>query len=300
MVGWGGVGLFGAGLARVSGRDLGRIPLAAACGIAGLGFGAVMNLHMWVTYSGDHTAAKLGRELRHLAAVRHRPRDRQRHLLPRLRARAGARACAATGRASTSSGSRMPRQELPYSASWTLADHVDRAAALWSNREALVYGAERLTFGDFADATFDFARSLRALGVEPGDAVGVVLPNGIDALIALYGATRLGAIVVPLDITLTADELHELVPHADLRILIAEAEHADALSITDAPELRHVVRHGLGANPECISWEELKALSTDVPAAEVRQRAAADERRRDRDDRLRLAGHDRRARRAAA
>ena len=165
----------------------------------------------------------------------------------------------------------MTRQELPYSASWTLADHVDRAAALWPNREALVYGADRRTFGEFADATFELARSLRALGVETGDAVGVVLPNGVDALTALYGAARLGAIVVPLDITLTSEELHELVPHADLRVLIAEAEHADALRITDAPELRHVVRHGPGANPECISWEELKALSGDVGGAEVRR-----------------------------
>jgi energy-coupling factor transport system substrate-specific component len=60
MVGWGAVGLYGAALARIFSRDLGRIPLALACGVAGLGFGAVMNLHMWVTYSGDHTLAKLG------------------------------------------------------------------------------------------------------------------------------------------------------------------------------------------------------------------------------------------------
>jgi len=59
MVAWGGVGLFGAGLRRVIRRDLGRVALALACGVAGLGFGAIMNLHMWVTYSGDHTAAKL-------------------------------------------------------------------------------------------------------------------------------------------------------------------------------------------------------------------------------------------------
>ena len=59
MAAWGGVGLFGAALARVTRRDLGRVPLALACGVAGLGFGAVMNLHLWVTYSGDHTAAKL-------------------------------------------------------------------------------------------------------------------------------------------------------------------------------------------------------------------------------------------------
>jgi len=58
MVAWGGVGLFGAGLARVFGHQLGRIPLAAACGLAGLGFGAVMNLYSWVTF-GDHSTAWL-------------------------------------------------------------------------------------------------------------------------------------------------------------------------------------------------------------------------------------------------
>ncbi|MDA0161121.1 hypothetical protein OM076_12650 [Solirubrobacter ginsenosidimutans] len=59
MVAWGGVGVFGAGLARVAGRDLGRIPLAAACGLAGLGFGAVMNLSAWITFDGDHTVGWL-------------------------------------------------------------------------------------------------------------------------------------------------------------------------------------------------------------------------------------------------
>jgi energy-coupling factor transport system substrate-specific component len=59
MVGWGGVGLFGAVLAKLAGRDLGRVPLAAACGIASLGFGAVMNLYMWITYAGDHSANQL-------------------------------------------------------------------------------------------------------------------------------------------------------------------------------------------------------------------------------------------------
>jgi energy-coupling factor transport system substrate-specific component len=59
MAAWGGVGLAGAGLARVAGRELTRIPLAAACAIASLGYGVVMNLHLWILYSGDHTAAKL-------------------------------------------------------------------------------------------------------------------------------------------------------------------------------------------------------------------------------------------------
>jgi len=59
MAAWGGVGIAGALLARVAGRELGRVPLAAACALASLGYGLVMNLHLWVTYSGEHTAAQL-------------------------------------------------------------------------------------------------------------------------------------------------------------------------------------------------------------------------------------------------
>ena len=60
MCAWGGVGIGGALLARVAGRELGRVALAAACGLAGAFFGVVMNIHLWVTYSGDHTLEKLG------------------------------------------------------------------------------------------------------------------------------------------------------------------------------------------------------------------------------------------------
>jgi energy-coupling factor transport system substrate-specific component len=59
MAGWGGAGLLGAGLARLGGRELGRFTLAAACAAAGFAYGAVMNVSMWVTYSGDHSLDKL-------------------------------------------------------------------------------------------------------------------------------------------------------------------------------------------------------------------------------------------------
>lgn len=51
MVGWGAVGVFGASLARLFGRRLGRWPLAAACALAGLAYGSFMDLHLWVLYS---------------------------------------------------------------------------------------------------------------------------------------------------------------------------------------------------------------------------------------------------------
>jgi energy-coupling factor transport system substrate-specific component len=55
MVAWGLVGIGGAALARAAGRELGRVPLAVACGLAGAVYGAIMNVYLWVTFAGHHT-----------------------------------------------------------------------------------------------------------------------------------------------------------------------------------------------------------------------------------------------------
>ena len=55
-------------------------------------FGAIMDLSVWVTYSGQRTLDQYLAISAHLAAVQHRPRRRQRRLLPRLRSGARARA----------------------------------------------------------------------------------------------------------------------------------------------------------------------------------------------------------------
>jgi energy-coupling factor transport system substrate-specific component len=55
MLGWGGTGLLGAGLAKLAGRDLGRWPLAAVCFVAGFAFGALQDFANWLIYSGDHS-----------------------------------------------------------------------------------------------------------------------------------------------------------------------------------------------------------------------------------------------------
>jgi energy-coupling factor transport system substrate-specific component len=59
MAAWGLVGVFGAVLRRLFGRDLGRYSLALACLLAGLMFGMIMDFSTWATYSGQHTFAQL-------------------------------------------------------------------------------------------------------------------------------------------------------------------------------------------------------------------------------------------------
>ena len=55
MAGWGACGVFGAVLASATGRRLGRIGLAAACGLAGFAFGTLMDLSLIVTYGGEQS-----------------------------------------------------------------------------------------------------------------------------------------------------------------------------------------------------------------------------------------------------
>jgi energy-coupling factor transport system substrate-specific component len=59
MAAWGATGMLGAGLGRVTGRRIGRWPLAIVCGVLGYAFAAVQDVGDWVTYS-DHSAAQLG------------------------------------------------------------------------------------------------------------------------------------------------------------------------------------------------------------------------------------------------
>ena len=55
MAGWGLVGIGGAAVAQLTGRELGRIGLAAACGIAGLAYGALLDFSVMVTYGGEQS-----------------------------------------------------------------------------------------------------------------------------------------------------------------------------------------------------------------------------------------------------
>ena len=59
MAAWGMTGVIGAGVAVLTGRRIGRWPLALVCGVAGFAFTAVQDLGDWVTYS-DHSRAQLG------------------------------------------------------------------------------------------------------------------------------------------------------------------------------------------------------------------------------------------------
>src|SRR4051812_36084862 len=63
-----------------------------------------------------------------------------------------------------------------------------------------------LTFAELDERSARAAGLLRDYGVEPGDRVGIMLPNVPAFAVAYYGILRLGAVVVPMNVLLKARE----------------------------------------------------------------------------------------------
>ena len=112
-------------------------------------------------------------------------------------------------------------QSVPIAAT-TIGDLVDGAAAE-SDGDAVVFPGERVTFSELAALTDRFACSLRGLGIGPGDKVGILMPNQIDFVAALVGASKLGAVPVPINGRFKEHELSHVIAHADIRVLLTAA-----------------------------------------------------------------------------
>ena len=123
--------------------------------------------------------------------------------------------------------------------------YLDRSAVVFADRIAVVDGARRWTYREFADRCLRQAGMLSALGLEPGDRVAVLAPNTHVMLESHYGVLYAGMVLVALNTRLSAIELHYIVEHADCRVLIADASLAElAAAVTGGDESRRIVVTG--------------------------------------------------------
>ena len=130
-------------------------------------------------------------------------------------------------------------------AALTPTAYLDRSAVVFADRVAVVDGALRWTYQEFADRCLRQAGMLSALGLEPGDRVAVLAPNTHVMLESHYGVLYAGMVLVALNTRLSAIELRYIVEHADCRVVIADASLAElAAAVTGGDESRRIVVTG--------------------------------------------------------
>jgi acyl-CoA synthetase (AMP-forming)/AMP-acid ligase II len=84
----------------------------------------------------------------------------------------------------------------------------------------ILLGARRISYAEADAASARLARGLLAGGVAKGARVGVLFPNGPDWVIAWLAASRIGAVVVPLNTFYKPRELGYVLRHADVHTLL--------------------------------------------------------------------------------
>jgi fatty-acyl-CoA synthase len=103
---------------------------------------------------------------------------------------------------------------------------LERAASVYSNRLALVHGAQRYTWGEVFARCRRFASALASRGIGVGDTVSVLLPNIPAMYEAHFGVPMCGAVLNALNTRLDAESIAFMLEHAETKLLLVDAEFA--------------------------------------------------------------------------
>src|SRR5215217_4313716 len=111
----------------------------------------------------------------------------------------------------------------------TPLEFARRTRKLYPEREAVVDGDLRLSYEQFFDRCDAWSAALQALGVKQGDRVAYIAPNTHAQLESFYAVPQIGAVLVPLNYRLTADDFAWLINHSGARIVCAHSDYLDAV-----------------------------------------------------------------------
>lgn len=152
-----------------------------------------------------------------------------------------------------------------------IGDLSTRAAQQFPERLAVVDGDDELTYVELEKRSNAVADGLRGLGVGRGDVVAMLLPNCWEFLATYFGCAKIGAICMPMNVGLTADDIAYQLNDAIPAVAVVDASYlhlldaALAVSHPSPPPMivlsrADVTLYGRGSR-EMVSFGELAAGS---------------------------------------
>ncbi len=181
--------------------------------------------------------------------------------------------------------------EAPPLLEHTIGEALALAARRWPDAEALVSAHQgvRWTWSDLLTRADAFAAGLLALGLEPGDRVGVWGPNSAEWALAQFATARAGLIQVNINPAYRLSELEYTLNKVGVRALIcAEAfKTSDYVGMVEAlapeiagaqpggltaeriPTLAAVVKMGAASRPGWLTFADVPALASGEDLARL-------------------------------
>jgi fatty-acyl-CoA synthase len=113
--------------------------------------------------------------------------------------------------------------EVPF----TPLEFMRRTRRLYASREGVVDGQSRWTYTEFFARCDRWSSALHALGVRKGDRVAYIAPNTHAQLESFYAVPQLGAVLVPINFRLVADDFKYLIQHSGATVVCVDRDYLD-------------------------------------------------------------------------
>jgi fatty-acyl-CoA synthase len=158
----------------------------------------------------------------------------------------------------------------------TMGGVIRYAAKRWSDRTAIYWNDKKITFKELDGLSQAFAKGLVAKGIQKGDRVGIWMHNHAEWVTAWFGASKIGAVLVPLDYWYKPAEAEYILHHSGARALVI----SEAMLNVDFPAMVEEIRTRLRGldlvvalgnveRERLISWEELIEYGSDISDQEM-------------------------------
>ncbi len=133
---------------------------------------------------------------------------------------------------------------------------LSKRAFLTPEREAYVdsHSPLRLTYRELNDRACRLANAFLAAGVQKGERVGLLLMNSAEFMESYFALAKIGAVVVPLNWRLVADELEFILKDSETRRLIFDTDFVDTVA-----EL-----HSRGEKTDVVQWLQVTGAGGEV------------------------------------
>jgi fatty-acyl-CoA synthase len=149
-------------------------------------------------------------------------------------------------------------------------EFMRRARKLYSSREAVVDEGLRLTYAQFGERCDRWSAALMSLGVGPGDRVAYIAPNTHAQLESFYAVPQIGAVLVPINYRLTAEDFNYIINHSGAKVVCVHGEYAEDVERmrSQLPGVEHVISlEGLSDDLKNRGWLEYETLLANADPA---------------------------------
>jgi carnitine-CoA ligase len=112
----------------------------------------------------------------------------------------------------------------------TIRDLIENRARYSSDRECLLFGDKRITYGEFDRQINRVANGFLRLGIRRNDKICLLLPNGPEFLLAWFGLNKIGAVMVPINTAFRGQELSYIIRHSEASLVVTAEEFLPPLA----------------------------------------------------------------------